>query len=112
MDISVKKYRKCHHTCESCESKGNDEYHHCLSCNSNYSFPIYKNESGMVILNCYTPCTYLYYFEGTKLYKIEQKSGKGPQTVVEITEFTESADSSLFEEPKGYINLSDLVKSN
>ncbi len=67
-----------------------------------YKVDIYETGSG----------TLYYYFEGTKLYKIEQKSGKGPQTVVEITEFTESADSSLFEEPKGYINLSDLVKSN
>lgn len=67
-----------------------------------YKVNIYETGSG----------TLYYYFEGSRLYKIEQKSAKGPQTVVEITEFTETADSSLFEEPAGYINLSDLVKSN
>ena len=52
-------YKKCYDTCETCEIKGNETYHICLMCNSDYTFEINKNN----YLNCYENCSNYYYFD-------------------------------------------------
>ena len=47
LDINI--YKKCYYTCKTCEIKGNDKYHNCLICNSNYAFELYINN----YKNCY-----------------------------------------------------------
>ena len=47
LDINI--YKKCYYTCKTCEIKGNDKYHNCLICNSNYTFEININN----YKNCY-----------------------------------------------------------
>ena len=42
-------YKKCYYSCKTCELKGNETYHNCLICNSNYTFEININK----YKNCY-----------------------------------------------------------
>ena len=51
-------YKKCYHTCKSCNIKGNDFTHNCIECNDNL-FNVTINN----FLNCYEKCNYYYYFD-------------------------------------------------
>ena len=55
LDINSKMYKKCFHTCKTCNSGGNDKIHNCIECNINFS-----NE---VKINNYTNCNNYYYFD-------------------------------------------------
>ena len=58
LDRNDSLYKKCYYTCESCEIKGNDEFHNCLNCNNEFNFEIKINN----YINCYVNCSYYYYF--------------------------------------------------
>ena len=58
-------YKKCYHSCNTCGKKGNNTYHYCLECNLNYTFKIQINN----YLNCYTNCSYYYYFDSNDNYQ-------------------------------------------
>ena len=56
-------YHKCYPSCDKCYGPGNEYFHNCLICDSNYAFEITQNISGYITKNCYENCTYYYYFE-------------------------------------------------
>ena len=59
-------YKKCFDRCETCEIKGDNISHNCLSCNDNYPFEIklFNNSYN----NCYENCSYYYYFDNETNY--------------------------------------------
>ena len=58
-DANNSLYKKCYHTCETCEIKGDNEFHNCLKCNTDFNFEIHINN----YINCYQNCSYYYYFD-------------------------------------------------
>ena len=64
LDKNNSLYKKCYHTCETCEIKGDKITHNCLSCNSNYSYEIIKNNN----INCYENCNFYHYFDSDNNY--------------------------------------------
>jgi len=58
-------YRKCYHTCKSCNQSGNDTYNNCNNCTTNYKF---LDDPLSTKNNCYENCVYYYYFEEDKKY--------------------------------------------
>ncbi len=50
-----------------------------------------------------------YYYEGNNLRRIESTRKDNSSTILEITEISDTADSKLFVEPTGYLNISDIV---
>ena len=64
LDTNDKLYKKCFDTCETCEIKGDNNTHNCLTCNAN--FPIYINYNNYI--NCYKNCSYYYYFDNNHIY--------------------------------------------
>ena len=52
-------YKKCYHSCETCNKEGNYSNHNCIECNENFLFVIKKEE----YFNCYENCNYYYYFD-------------------------------------------------
>ena len=59
LDNYYKLYKKCYHTCKSCNTGGNNLNHNCIECNENLPFIIIKNKN----FNCYENCSYYYYFD-------------------------------------------------
>ena len=57
-------YKKYYYTCETCEIKGNNEFHNCLKCNTEYKFIINKNN----YRNCYQNCSFYYYVDNNNYY--------------------------------------------
>ena len=58
-------FKKCFDTCQSCNKAGNNQYHNCLECNSQYEFAIEFNN----FKNCYKKCDKYYYLDNSnKLY--------------------------------------------
>ena len=51
LDLKDSIFKKCYYTCETCETKGDNNIHNCLKCNSIYSFEINYIENNY--LNCY-----------------------------------------------------------
>ena len=52
-------FKKCYKTCDLCEKEGNDTYHNCIKCNSEYFYEL--NISSY--LNCYNKCKFNYYYD-------------------------------------------------
>ena len=59
LDIINNVYKKCYHTCKTCNFEGNNKNHYCLECNENYLTSIKINN----YLNCYENCYFYYYFD-------------------------------------------------
>ena len=60
LDQIVKLFIKCFFTCDTCELKGDNFTHNCLTCNKDYPYKINKNN----YFNCYIEnCSYYYYFD-------------------------------------------------
>ena len=59
-------FKKCYYTCETCEIKGDDINHNCLTCKSNYNFEISNNNNNYI--NCVNKCEYYYYFDDYNNY--------------------------------------------
>ena len=55
-------YKKCYHTCNTCKKNGDDIFHNCLTCNSEFQFEIKIDNFS----NCYKKCDYYYYFDDEK----------------------------------------------
>ena len=62
-------YMPCYPSCESCNSEGNDHFHHCTTCNSNYTVKLDDRNNN----NCYENCTYYYYFDSDDIYRCTEK---------------------------------------
>ena len=46
-------FKKCYKTCETCDKKGDDNNHNCLSCKSDFKYELNLSNH----INCYTSCT-------------------------------------------------------
>ena len=46
-------FKKCYETCETCDKKGDDVNHNCISCKSDYKYELNLSNN----INCYTSCT-------------------------------------------------------
>ena len=55
-------YKKCYHSCETCEINGDNINHNCLICNGDYSFK-YNLNNHTNYFNCYESCEYYHYFD-------------------------------------------------
>ena len=64
LDNNTSLFKKCYHTCKTCEIGGNYYTHNCLECNDNYNFSIIINNS----FNCYEKCDNYYYFDNEYNY--------------------------------------------
>ena len=67
-DERNKIYKPCYPSCEKCYGEGNDAFHNCIKCDSNYTFTINDKDK-----NCYENCTYYYYFDNYNKYKCTEK---------------------------------------
>ena len=63
-------FKKCYDTCETCETKGNNITHNCLSCNKDFPINISFNN----YTNCYLNCTYYFYFDQDNNYLCTKNS--------------------------------------
>ena len=52
-------YKKCYHTCKTCDIKGNYTNHNCIECNDDYPYIIINN----TYKNCYNNCSYYHYID-------------------------------------------------
>ena len=62
--LDSKIYKKCYNTCETCEINGDNEFHNCLKCNTEYKSIINKNN----YRNCYQNCSFYYYVGNNNNY--------------------------------------------
>ena len=58
LDVNDKIYKPCYSTCKNCTEEGNEFDNKCISCNYNYSFNEFENDT-----NCYKKCEFYYYFD-------------------------------------------------
>ena len=66
-------YRKricCYYTCEDCESFGNDKYHKCIQCRTEYVLEIEFNG----FKNCYIKCANLFYLDDNNILNCFESS--------------------------------------
>ena len=89
----------CYSSCQTCETSGNKAYHHCLTCDSNHSFAIIHNETGVVTYNCYENCTYRYFFKGED-YECTKDTNCPDDHLYLIPELRRCVDSCKYD---GYI---------
>ena len=70
LDTNDSFYKPCYDSCKTCEIKGDEEIHNCISCDDEYiyefPFEIYRN--------CYKKCEYYFYYDNitNKNYCIEK----------------------------------------
>ena len=58
-DVNESLYKKCYNTCETCEIKGDNEFHNCLKCTAEFKLRININN----YTNCYKNCSHYYYVD-------------------------------------------------
>jgi hypothetical protein len=61
LDIIDSLYKKCYYKCKTCEIRGNEESHNCLTCSNEFPVAINFNESNNYKM-CYEKCNNYYYF--------------------------------------------------
>ena len=50
LDVTNSIFKKCYKTCETCDKKGDDNNHNCLSCKSDFKYELNLSNH----INCYT----------------------------------------------------------
>jgi hypothetical protein len=65
LNINNNQYEPCHQNCLKCYGEGSDSDNKCIICKSGFS--LIKNKNN--IENCYSNCTYYYYFDGNNNYQ-------------------------------------------
>ena len=117
LDIEQKMYKKCYYTCRECYGEGNETFHNCLECKSNYTF--FNNS--MNIMNCYEKCQFYHYFDETnKFYCTDNNTcPKNYKLIIEKNKCIDNCrndDIYKYEYNnkclKSYINGSDLYQNN
>ena len=60
-------FKSCYDSCETCDRKGNETFHYCLTCKFNYKYDIkeyYSELTNDTYTNCFEICPfYFYYFD-------------------------------------------------
>ena len=57
--LSNKLFYPCYNSCQTCDKEGTMENHNCLTCDTNNSFALKKED----YYNCYPNCTFYFYFD-------------------------------------------------
>ena len=94
-------YKKCYYTCETCEIKGDNEFHNCLKCNNDFNFEIHINN----YINCYVNCIYYYYFDNNNYYYCTSNLTCPKEFPVLI----QNKRECVFENIKDNIDIEDLI---
>ena len=55
-------FKLCYESCQKCDKGGNEFYHNCIECKSDYYFELNRNS----YKNCYINCPYYYYHDKDK----------------------------------------------
>ena len=55
-------FKLCYESCQKCDISGNEFYHNCIECKSDYYFELNRNS----YKNCYINCPYYYYHDKDK----------------------------------------------
>ena len=99
-------YENCFDSCQYCFGKGNKESHNCISCDSNHTFAIEHNETGIVKKNCYIKCPYHYYFDNEYNYfcsKIKEcPRDSYPYLIVKLGQCVESCKDTDYKKKLKY----------
>ena len=61
LDTNDTIYKRCYHTFETCEIKGDNQFQNCLKCNTEFIFGVITNN----YFNCYQNCSYYNYFDNS-----------------------------------------------
>ena len=107
LDYNESIFKKCYHTCETCEIRGNFFEHNCLECNVlfNYSIDIKTNN----YTNCFNLSTYMTKYEFETFedsnYTAEEVNKKIHEQIVEL--FIQNFDD--FQEEEKIIESKDNV---
>ena len=64
VDNNYNLYKKCYHTCKTCNREGSNINHNCKECSDNFLFGIKIDD----YYNCYKNCSYYYYFDNDKIF--------------------------------------------
>ena len=59
LDINASLYKRCFHSCITCDIEGDKESHNCIECSDKYNFELNKNN----YINCYDKCEFYFYFD-------------------------------------------------
>ena len=54
-------FKPCYSSCQKCDSGGNETFHNCLECKSDYNFELKVSN----YINCYNLCSHYYYVDET-----------------------------------------------
>ena len=85
LDTIFSLYRKCFDSCETCESKGDNNSHKCLKCKNNFRFIIEKDNS----FSCYENCIHYYYIDNNNISHCSLESScpqEYPHLIIEKNE--------------------------
>ena len=58
-DVSDYTFKPCFKSCKTCDKKGEEENHNCLTCNEEYKYELNLSK----YINCYNKCPNYYYIE-------------------------------------------------
>jgi len=92
LDKNESLYKKCYYTCETCEIKGDNEFHNCLKCNTEFNFTISINN----YINCYENCCYFYYVDNNNNYHCTKSNFCPPEYPTLIEEQNKCIKNDLF----------------
>ena len=59
LDTNDSFYKPCYDSCKTCENKGDDIIHNCISCNNDYIYEFHFEK----YKNCYKECKYYFYYD-------------------------------------------------
>ena len=102
LDTENSIFKKCYYTCETCEIKGDGEFHNCLKCSTEFIFLIKINN----FFNCYKNCSYNYYFDKNNNYYHCTTNLSCPQ---EYPKLIQNKNECVFEDIKVIENFIDNI---
>ena len=126
LDKNDSLFKKCYDSCEICETKGDNNNHNCLKCNTNYSYEINVNN----YTNCYKNCSYYHYFDNENYYHctinlscpfeypilIQEKMEcindtiKYSSNVIQTSEFEISNETKIINEYYSFFDSSEIIE--
>jgi surface protein len=113
LDINASLYKKCYYKCKTCEIKGYEETHNCLTCSEEFPVGINFNESNNYTM-CYEKCYNYYFFDCDYNYHCLINSSYPNEYPKEIKEiiFQKENITCLEEVPENYYfdNIDNIYK--
>ena len=72
LDLNI--YKQCYESCFDCNGAGNENYHNCTECKSDFPYELIKTD----YKNCYNSCPYYFYLDKSSNTKICTESFNCP----------------------------------